>query len=102
MGDGDDEMAEIIQDDQALMPEDVAENNEMLRAVEAILDTLTERERKIIVLRYGLEGNRIHTLDEIAIPEGVTRERIRQVETKTMEKIRKQYKGDQGLREHLK
>ena len=61
----------------------------MLRdQMEVVLSSLSPRERKVLDLRYGLESGRQHTLDEIGIELGVTRERIRQIEAKALRKLR--------------
>ena len=66
----------------------------------AVLSTLTLRERKIIELRFGLKGEQPRTLDEVGQEFGLTRERIRQIEAKTMAKL-KSYRESQRLRDFL-
>ena len=87
------ELIDLIQDDAAHSPE--KELSDVLRdeRIHEILNTLDERERKIIVLRFGLEGQDPHTLEEVANEFGITRERIRQIEVTALEKIRDRFKS---------
>ena len=82
------ELIDLIQDDTANTPE--KEMGEVLRGerIHEILSTLDERERKILILRFGLEGEEAHTLEEVAQKFGITRERIRQIEVVALQKIR--------------
>lgn len=82
------ELIDIIEDDSAHSPE--KEMGEMVRdeRIHEILKTLDERERKILVLRFGLQGEESHTLEEVAKHFGITRERIRQIEASALKKIR--------------
>jgi RNA polymerase primary sigma factor len=66
----------------------------------AVLSTLTHRERKVIELRFGLKGEHPRTLEEVGQKFGVTRERIRQIEAKTLAKL-KSYRDSQRLRDFL-
>ena len=66
----------------------------------SVLDTLTHRERKVIELRFGLKGEHPRTLEEVGQKFGVTRERIRQIEAKTLAKL-KAYRDSQRLRDFL-
>ncbi len=91
IGDGDDEdsrLADFIADDEHLSPDQLA-NHALLRdQIKEILVDLTEREQKILAMRFGLEDGVSHTLEEVGKVFGVTRERIRQIEAKALEKIR--------------
>ncbi len=82
------ELIDLIEDDASRSPEE--EMGEVLRneRIHEILQTLDERERKILILRFGLEGESSHTLEEVAKKFGITRERIRQIEASALKKIR--------------
>ncbi|MCL2085787.1 RNA polymerase sigma factor RpoD [Candidatus Saccharibacteria bacterium] len=87
---GDDEestLGDFIQDDENASPEENTRQTMMKEKVGGILDKLTDRERKIIALRFGLDGERPHTLEEVGEEFAVTRERIRQIEVKAIEKL---------------
>jgi len=85
---GDTELSEFIQDEEMDSPEDSA-SYELLKAhVVEVLDTLSERERKVLELRFGLHDNNPRTLEEVGKVFGVTRERIRQIEAKALRKLR--------------
>ena len=71
-----------------------------LKQVKQILGTLTEREQKILKLRFGLEDGKSHTLEEVGQEFSVTRERIRQIEAKALAKLRK-HKDTKKLHEYL-
>lgn len=86
--DGDDDVADIVADERATDPEAMVIASEMKEQVDRLLNTLTERERRVILLRYGFVGGRIHTLEEIGREFRVTRERVRQVELKALRKLR--------------
>jgi len=85
---GDSEIGELIEDASAVAPPDAV--GELLRKEQlaAILGGLTHRERRVIELRYGLGDDRPRTLDEVGQRFGLTRERIRQIEAKTLSKLR--------------
>jgi RNA polymerase primary sigma factor len=88
--DGTAELIDIIEDDEARKPDrQVAEVLKSER-VQKLLTFLDEREKKILTLRFGLEENEPHTLEEVAQTFGVTRERIRQLESVALKKIRAQ------------
>ena len=82
------ELIDLIEDEN--IPSQEKEIGELLRdeRIEQILHTLDERERKILVLRFGLQGGEPHTLEEVAQEFGITRERIRQIEVSALKKIR--------------
>ncbi len=90
VGDDDEDsmLADFIKDEQSMSPDQLA-NQALLRdQIQEILIDLTERERKILSMRFGLEDNIAHTLEEVGKVFNVTRERIRQIEAKALEKIR--------------
>lgn len=98
--DEDGELGEILEDKGAVAPSEAA-THEMLRAeVSVVLDTLVEREQRVIRLRFGIDDGRARTLEEVAREVGLTRERIRQIEGQALTKLRHQYRGSQ-LREYL-
>lgn len=89
---GDDEedstLSDLIADEQSLSPKDQASQALLGEQLREIMTDLTEREQKILAMRFGLEDNVTHTLEEVGKVFGVTRERIRQIEAKAIEKIR--------------
>lgn len=89
VGDGDSSLGQFIPDLTAETPVEIA-TKQMLKAdLSEVLDgLLLERERRVVVLRYGLEGFQPHTLEEVGRALGVTRERVRQIEAKAMEKLK--------------
>jgi RNA polymerase primary sigma factor len=86
--DGDSEFGDLIEDTEAVVPLDAVANRMLLVALESVLDSLSERESGVIRMRYGLGDGIPKTLDQIGETFGVTRERIRQIESKTMTKLR--------------
>jgi RNA polymerase primary sigma factor len=86
--DDDTRLGDLIEDTGAVVAVDAATATMLEDEIRAVLDTLAEREAAIVRLRFGLVGGRPHTLDEISRVYGVTRERIRQIEAKTMTKLR--------------
>ena len=97
---GDTELAEFIQDEDTESPEQSA-LYELLKAhVVEVLDTLSDRERKVLELRFGLRDNNSRTLEEVGKVFGVTRERIRQIEAKALRKLRHPSRGNK-LRDYL-
>ncbi len=92
-------LAEFIPDDKTPLPSVEAARNLLKERLAEISTELTPRERKILGLRFGLEDNITHTLEEVGEEFGVTRERIRQIQAKALEKIRK-LKGLQKLRDY--
>ena len=88
---GDEEESEFghfLTDDTAPLPEEEAEVAMRREALRAILDTLSQRERRVLELRYGLDGEQPRTLDEVGRTFNVTRERIRQIENQCLKKLR--------------
>ncbi len=98
--DEDSVLGDFIEDEDAASPEDSASTQLLKQQLWAILNTLNDRERKIIILRFGLEDGRPRTLEEVGQIFGVTRERIRQIEAKTLAKVRK-HKDARTLHEYL-
>ncbi|WP_055530579.1 RNA polymerase sigma factor [Streptomyces graminilatus] len=86
--DGDGELGDLIEDRDSVTPMDMVAFLLLQETIQAILAEMTPREAGIISLRYGLTGGRTRTLEEIGQVYGVTRERIRQIESKTMSKLR--------------
>ncbi len=82
------ELGEVIPDDGVIPIDEMIENRELRRILDEILDTLTPREKEIIRLRFGLEDNQPRTLEEVGKIFNVTRERIRQIESKALRKLR--------------
>ena len=101
--DGDDEdsvLRDFIEDEDSATPEESAANQLLKEQVQAILSTLSDREQKIIKMRFGLENGKSHTLEEVGQEFAVTRERIRQIEAKALAKLRK-HKDSKKLHEYL-
>ena len=101
--DGDDEdsvLGDFVEDEDRESPEDAAANQLLKEQIAQILTTLSEREQKIIKLRFGIGGGRPHTLEEVGAEFSVTRERIRQIEAKALSKLRKN-KDTKKLHEYL-
>ncbi|WP_323053837.1 RNA polymerase sigma factor RpoD [Thermomicrobium sp. 4228-Ro] len=86
--DGDAYLGDFIEDDTQPAPLDIAAQQLLRQQIEEALSRLTERERRIIVLRYGLEDGQFRTLEEVGREFGITRERIRQIEAKALRKLR--------------
>jgi RNA polymerase primary sigma factor len=101
--DGDDEdsvLRDFIEDEDSATPEESAAQQLLKEQVQAILSTLSDREQKIIKMRFGLENGKSHTLEEVGQEFAVTRERIRQIEAKALAKLRK-HKDSKKLHEYL-
>ena len=99
VGDGEEtELVDLIRDENAMEPFDEASLNMRSEGVRKVLEGLSERERQVLVMRYGLGGLNPRTLEECGEAFGVTRERVRQIETNTLRKI-KSLPEAQGLRE---
>jgi RNA polymerase primary sigma factor len=86
--DGDSEFGDLIEDSEALQPGEAVGFTLLQEQLHSVLGTLSEREAGVMSMRYGLADGRPRTLDEIGKAYGVTRERIRQIESKTMSKLR--------------
>lgn len=101
--DGEDEdsvLADFIEDEDGASPEESATSQLLKEQVQAVLSTLSEREQKIVKMRFGLENGKSHTLEEVGQEFAVTRERIRQIEAKALAKLRK-HKDAKKLHEYL-
>ena len=102
--DGDDEdsvLGDFVEDEDRDRPEDSAANQILKEQLSEIIAALTDREQKIIRLRFGIGGERPHTLEEVGSEFDVTRERIRQIEAKALAKLRKN-KDTKKLHEYLR
>jgi RNA polymerase primary sigma factor len=97
---GDSQLGDFIEDTQAVVAVDAVSFTLLQDHLQAVLATLSEREANIVQLRFGLVGGPPRTLDEIGQIHGVTRERIRQIESKTMAKLRHPSRS-QALRDYL-
>jgi RNA polymerase primary sigma factor len=84
----DSNLGDFIPDDAGEAPSEAASLQLLRESVEDVLDSLTERERKVLILRFGLEDGRGRTLEEVGKEFNVTRERIRQIEAKALRKLR--------------
>jgi len=93
-------LGDFIEDEDAKTPTESASEQLLKEQVKQILGTLTEREQKILKLRFGLEDGKSHTLEEVGQEFSVTRERIRQIEAKALAKLRK-HKDTRRLHEYL-
>jgi RNA polymerase primary sigma factor len=101
--DGDEEdsvLKDFIEDEDSATPEESAASQLLKEQVQSILSSLSDREQKIIKMRFGLENGKSHTLEEVGQEFAVTRERIRQIEAKALAKLRK-HKDSKKLHEYL-
>ncbi len=101
--DGEDEdsvLGDFIEDEDSTTPEESATSQLLKEQVQSILSTLSDREQKIVKMRFGLENGKSHTLEEVGQEFAVTRERIRQIEAKALAKLRK-HKDAKKLHEYL-
>lgn len=102
--DGEDEdsvLQDFIEDEESVTPEESATTQLLKEQVQSVLSTLSDREQKIIRMRFGLDNGKSHTLEEVGQEFAVTRERIRQIEAKALAKLRK-HKDAKKLHEYLK
>lgn len=97
---GDSEFGDLIEDSEAIVPSDAVSFTLLQEQLESVLDTLSDREAGVVRMRFGLTDGQPKTLDEIGKVYGVTRERIRQIESKTMSKLRHPSRS-QVLRDYL-
>ena len=96
----DSHLGDFIEDPSALAPAEAASHQMLKEAVGAVLDTLSDREQKVLKLRFGLDDGRTRTLEEVGREFDVTRERIRQIEAKALRKLRHPRRA-QSLRDYL-
>ncbi|HEY9715740.1 MAG TPA: RNA polymerase sigma factor RpoD [Chroococcales cyanobacterium] len=94
-------LADFIEDDETITPEESATGQLLKEQVKDMLSALTEREQKILKLRFGLEDGKSHTLEEVGQEFSVTRERIRQIEAKALAKLRK-HRDAKKLHDYIK
>jgi RNA polymerase primary sigma factor len=94
-------LADFIEDEDTITPEESATSQLLKEQVKDMLGALTEREQKILKLRFGLEDGKQHTLEEVGQEFSVTRERIRQIEAKALAKLRK-HKDARKLHDYIK
>ncbi|HET6810622.1 MAG TPA: RNA polymerase sigma factor RpoD [Acidimicrobiales bacterium] len=100
MGDEDFSLSDVIEDEGAVMPVDAATRTLLNEAIKTALGQLSEREQEVMRLRFGLDDGQMRTLEEVGRVFGVTRERIRQIEAKTLAKLRHPMRS-QPLRDYL-
>ena len=98
--DGESVLGDFIEDEDGTTPEESAASQLLKEQVQSVLSTLSDREQKIIKMRFGLENGKSHTLEEVGQEFAVTRERIRQIEAKALAKLRK-HKDAKKLHEYL-
>ncbi len=96
----DSNLGDFIEDEDAIAPSDAAARKLLTAAVSEVLHELSEREQEVVRLRFGLDDGRPRTLEEVGRQFGVTRERIRQIEAKTLAKLRHPHRSDR-LRDYL-
>jgi RNA polymerase primary sigma factor len=94
-------LADFIEDEETISPEESATGQLMKEQIKDLLGALTEREQKILKLRFGLEDGKYHTLEEVGQEFSVTRERIRQIEAKALAKLRK-HKDARKLHDYIR
>lgn len=99
-GEDDSVLGDFIEDEDTTTPEESAANQLLKEQVQSVLSTLSDREQKIVKMRFGLENGKSHTLEEVGQEFAVTRERIRQIEAKALAKLRK-HKDAKKLHEYL-
>ncbi len=95
------ELGNFVEDDTAVRPEEATDEHLLKEQVMDVVNSLSDREQKIIKLRFGLDGGRPHTLEEVGAEFAVTRERIRQIEAKALVKLRRNKETDK-LRDFLR
>ena len=94
IGDGEDSLSDFIEDTKEESPEDIATNFGLKESMRDLLETLTIREAKVLRMRFGIDMNTDHTLEEVGKQFDVTRERIRQIEAKALKKLRHPNRSD--------
>ncbi len=98
--DADHSLGDLVEDDELLTPSEIVSRKLLKQQIEDILHELSERERLVITLRYGLADEQSHTLEEVGKDLHVTRERVRQIEVQAMRKLRS-LSLSRGLQEYL-
>jgi RNA polymerase primary sigma factor len=88
IGENNQNLMGLIENQTAALPDDLAINSDLLKQIDNILETLTDREEKVLRLRFGLGGKREFTLDEVGKKFNVSRERIRQIEQEALQRLR--------------
>ena len=84
------EVRELLEDNNLLLPEDKMNEAMMHQEIISVLDdVLSEREKEVLILRYGLDSSKAHTLEEVGEVFNLSRERVRQIQTKAMRKLRR-------------
>jgi len=101
IGDDESTMGDLISDPNDVLPEESVEREHLKSDVEAVIDTLPEKEARIVRLRYGIGHASDHTLEEVGRVFGLTRERIRQIETQALLKLRQRHRSAH-LRDYIK
>ena len=92
------ELSEFVGDERSIDPAQQLNDKSKLGSIECMLDRLTEKEAEIIRLRYGLDGEKARTLEEVGLLFGVTRERVRQIQVLALRKMRKLYRYSERIR----
>lgn len=100
LGEDDFSLSDVLEDHAAPSPSEAATRTMLRQALNEVLAGLSERERQVVCLRFGLEDGQVRTLEEVGREFGVTRERVRQIESKTLAKLRQPVRRDQ-LRDYL-
>ena len=100
VGDTEASLGDFIEDEVTRRPEVIAAESMMKRDLRQVLDSIGDRERRILELRYGLEGDDPMTLEEVGKALGVTRERVRQMELRTLRRL-EAFRVARALRENL-
>ena len=101
MGESEDSsLANFVEDQNAVAPGDAVTRTLLVEAVREVLGELSQREQEVVRMRFGLDEERPRTLKEVGEAFGVTRERIRQIEAKTLTKLRHPHRSEQ-LRDYL-
>jgi len=100
LGDDDFNLSDTLEDDAVLAPSDAAARAMLAEAVRSVLADLGEREQKVVRMRFGLDDGQVRTLEEVGREFGVTRERVRQIESKTLAKLRQPLRSGH-LRDYL-
>jgi RNA polymerase primary sigma factor len=100
LGEDDFSLSDTLEDEAVLSPGEAAARAMLAEAVRNVLADLSERERKVVRMRFGLEDGQVRTLEEVGKEFGVTRERVRQIESKTLAKLRQPVRSGQ-LKDYL-